>query len=337
MINIPREKVLERWDKLPQSLREAIFSEENENIIQNTVKTNNLTENQAQILSLIIGDIFRGFIHQNELANEIIKDLKINANIAASITSEINSKIFAQIKNDLEKAYEPISEIQKTELLKPSIKKDDEQPKIILNTPEPQPKPELEPKPIPTTPQPQAPSISVKPIFKETPFIIHQEETISLKDEPDEVKVSASRQTFYKPTFSGDYKTPEEKPVAAHLELGSDPEKKSEEPKIVGSGESRMRIVNYSDMRTEASPFNPSENIIIKPEEIKPQTIVEKTEIPATSQLNNKQETVQTAAEKKTVVIPENIINLKEGNKQESAGKPSVHPDNVVNLKDLPL
>lgn len=340
MQKLSKEKYTEIFDSLPENVKDALLSLETVDIIEEIGLRNKLNDASISVLTDLVGDLLMGLVNETDFRKEIETGISVDSTSSGVIAKELIDRIILPLGKEftrMEESLKPAFAITEA--------KDMDKKPIILEI-----KPaetfqstinneSLQSNPVPTAPQPQAPAppISVKPIFKDAPFILHQEEAISLKNEPEEVKVSAMRQTFYKPSFSEEHKVKEEKPVAAHLELGSDPEKKSEEPKTVGSGGSRVRIVNYSDMKTEASPFNPSENIMIRPEGNSPQVLIEKTDVPTMSQSNNKQELVQTDMKKKAAVSPENIINLKEENKPGKTEKPNIHPDNVVNLKDLPL
>lgn len=317
MLNIPREKVLERWDKLPQSIREAIFSEENADIIQQIGEANRFTENNIQILSVVAGDVLRGFIKHGELAREIVKDLKIDYDTASTIAKEINDKIFSPLKSDLEKVYEPLTETQTSELLSPQLNLEPQ------TTPFPAPLlfPML--KKI-NAPEPQ----TIKPSFKETPFILHQEEEVKPEAEP-KIQPSIPRPTFYKPASREEYNG-EAAPVTARLELGNEEEKKSKEPQTARTEKPRVRIVHYSDLRTTVSPFGPAENAFSEVES-------RKKDLEQFSAPETKPQSIQENEEMKTASRPDNVINLKKGNVKEDAIKPDVHPDNVINLKDLPL
>src|SRR3989338_2156215 len=94
MLNIPRQKVLERWDELPLSIREALFSEEYDDALERIGEGNSLNEEQAEFLYTDVGDVLRGFLKPTELPKMLEEDLHIPPDIATLISEEVRIKIF---------------------------------------------------------------------------------------------------------------------------------------------------------------------------------------------------------------------------------------------------
>lgn len=107
MLKIPRQQVLNRWDALPINLREALFAEQNADILWRACENQHLSEDKIRIVATLSGDVIMGFMHPEDLTAEIKTTLGINPEIAASISREIDRKIFGPIKTDLEKVYAP--------------------------------------------------------------------------------------------------------------------------------------------------------------------------------------------------------------------------------------
>ncbi len=112
MLNISREQALERYETLPENLKEALFSAANAQIIRRLGETYHLSDDKISILATIAGDVILGFLHPNDLAAEIRSslnlDYNLNPQLAVSIAQEIDHRILMPFRNDLEKIYKPI-------------------------------------------------------------------------------------------------------------------------------------------------------------------------------------------------------------------------------------
>ncbi|OGY58576.1 MAG: hypothetical protein A3H06_02020 [Candidatus Colwellbacteria bacterium RIFCSPLOWO2_12_FULL_44_13] len=109
MLNIPRQKVLERWDELPLSIREALFSEEYDDALERIGEGNSLNEEQAEFLYTDVGDVLRGFLKPTELPKMLEEDLHIPPDIATLISEEVRIKIFDPLGSELTNVYKPFS------------------------------------------------------------------------------------------------------------------------------------------------------------------------------------------------------------------------------------
>lgn len=105
MLQITKTQILQKWDNLPEALKEALFSDEIEAIILKTCQNHNLNDKQTEIVGIAIGDIFLGFLPPSHLAEELIKD-GFSAELAALIYRDINEKILIPLKKELDQVYE---------------------------------------------------------------------------------------------------------------------------------------------------------------------------------------------------------------------------------------
>ena len=108
MLIISKEQVLQRWDILPQPLREALFDDTNANIIWKICEDEHIPKDKIHLVATVAGDVILGFMHPEELAQEIKKTVNIDIKIAEAIAEVINRKIFIPLKKDLEEAYKPV-------------------------------------------------------------------------------------------------------------------------------------------------------------------------------------------------------------------------------------
>ncbi len=104
MQNVTKQQALNRWDKLPVVLREAIFSERNTDILWIVCEDQHLPEDKIFRVASLVGDVVMGFTHPDDLGKEIKETLALNPIIIDLIVKEVNSKIFAPIRSEINKA-----------------------------------------------------------------------------------------------------------------------------------------------------------------------------------------------------------------------------------------
>lgn len=108
MLNISNQQVLERWDFLPDTLKEALFSSQNTDILQRICESQHISQEKIYSVATMAGDVIFGFIHPEDLEKEIRTGLNLNQQISSVIATEINQKIFIPIKPEIDKMYGPI-------------------------------------------------------------------------------------------------------------------------------------------------------------------------------------------------------------------------------------
>ncbi len=253
MLQISRQQVLERWDALPENLKEALFSEINANIVWQVGTLNHLSEEKISIMAMMVGDVIFGFLHPDDLAREIQETLNLNPQIANSISHEINRKIFAPLRIDLEKVYSPVNAIPE---IKPPTKPETEIKieKEIEFKPV-APKPEVVAKPVEITELPKTeirppkiePVIAPKPISAEKPFIIHQE--TEARAFTEKKKTTMPTMGWFKKERS---KTPES-PIKVELETFGQKTEEKKKPVIAKTETPKQRIVHYREVEIPAT------------------------------------------------------------------------------------
>jgi len=283
MTQIPKNQLYNRWDLLPDSLREAIASETNSSIVWKTGEAEHLPKEKLMVVSRLAGFVLMGFIHPEDLAVEISDELGIDKRIAANIANPINKKIFQPLRDELEKIYAPATE--EAELPKPTMVEEIIKPKAgstnslqagiptpppvkmgDLKAPEKStgvpaffqtgqiPKP-VAPSPIPI-PKPAMQSAQPSPVGikneSPAPFILHQEmESQPLAPSRSGFKVGLSQEQFGK--MEQKWAAP---PRPAQIETSfvySEPSRTIPKPET--------RTVHYNEMRTPVPPV-PSDGSI---------------------------------------------------------------------------
>ncbi len=111
MTIISRQQATQRWDTIPEKIREALISEPNNQFIWKTCETEHLSPEKLSEILRIAGLVLMGFIHAGDFAQELKESLDLNPQIATSIAKVVNERIFSPLKDDLEKIYEPPSAI----------------------------------------------------------------------------------------------------------------------------------------------------------------------------------------------------------------------------------
>lgn len=282
MLNLSREQIDDRYDSLPEILKDALWSVATVDEIDRISNSNHLEDKKASRMAKITGYVIMGFLHPDDLRRELQEVLNIDIRVAASLSRDINKKILSPIIEDIRKVYTPvISEIRKTPM--PSLTWPaapiGETLKREVST---------EGLKIPASIPPPVPAAGpAKPLDKAQggPFILHEEE--SLKPVL-ETRKPATESIFFKslPQDAGF-----QKPAGAKLEFGKPfGEAPAEgEARQGRQGREAPRIVNYSDLRTPltqpsatSSPSQISEKLgrASQPPANFPLTTPPKTELP---------------------------------------------------------
>ncbi|OHA13669.1 MAG: hypothetical protein A2909_02040 [Candidatus Tagabacteria bacterium RIFCSPLOWO2_01_FULL_39_11] len=126
MPNNTKQQLLERYQKLPEDLKEAIFSVETTEIIQKISKKYGLLIDKMGELASETGLVMLGATPPREFISNLSRRLEVDRGKAAEIAKDINDGIFSKVRENLKKihgiAEEPESEektgYQETELPK---------------------------------------------------------------------------------------------------------------------------------------------------------------------------------------------------------------------------
>jgi hypothetical protein len=289
MLKIPRQRVLERWDTLPDNLKEALFSESNSSIVWQIGTLNHLSEEKISIMATIVGDVIFGFLHPDDLTREIQETLNLNPKIANSISREINRKIFAPLRSDLEKIYSPVTIMPEIKLptkpeVEAKIEKEIEPKPLVEIKPEAEIKPKIEikpevepkPAPLPTIPPVPAPTIPPTTIPSEKPFILQQE------TEPKPV----GEKKRVSPPIIGWFKKEKprpaaEAPIKVELEIFGQKAEEKKEPIVAKTEAPKQKVIHYREVEMP-TPFGKAQGEPFGKPGIQPpkETQPPKTEVP---------------------------------------------------------
>ena len=134
------------YEKLPDNIKEALFAEENFNIVSEICEANGLSEEEtkSQILKYV-GKTLMGLLPIKEFPIILELDLDLDTEVARNISSDIDRRIFSHLRISLNKLYESavaekkeVSDNTKKEgsEVKQEVKKE-EKPKEPINSKDP--------------------------------------------------------------------------------------------------------------------------------------------------------------------------------------------------------
>jgi len=105
MLDYPPEQLKKLYEKLPEKLKEAVFSKAIAANISDVSEQNNLEKEKSLKLAKYVGYVFLGILPPDELESVLIKDLAIDNNWSKKISDEIKQIVFSPLKKDLETLY----------------------------------------------------------------------------------------------------------------------------------------------------------------------------------------------------------------------------------------
>lgn len=100
-----QEKLLELYEKIPQNVREAIFSVDVAGKISAAGKRFGLSIEETGILATTAGLVMLGALHPRDFIQTLEKGLKMERSKAIDIAKEINHEIFFPIRESLKRIH----------------------------------------------------------------------------------------------------------------------------------------------------------------------------------------------------------------------------------------
>ncbi len=111
-----KEELWKLFEKLPQELKEAVFSQETADHIFNICDRNNIEEMPK--VAYYVGLVLMGTLLPTDFQKTIEEELKIEESVAKSIATEINRFIFYPVRPALEQLHS--MEMGQTQTEKPA-------------------------------------------------------------------------------------------------------------------------------------------------------------------------------------------------------------------------
>ena len=104
------EQMQRRLRRLPQSLRDFIFAEWGDDLIDEIGQRFGLDDDQISDLARLITYVFSGFLRPSEMRSKARQEFGLNDALAAQLMAALDQEIFWQYRDDLEAAYNPTPE-----------------------------------------------------------------------------------------------------------------------------------------------------------------------------------------------------------------------------------
>ncbi len=256
MTELSIEKRIEKYDALPERLRQELNSDESANMVWIIGEAHHFSENRTRKLLKVVSYIILGSIHPEDLPKEIVSEAGVDKRLADEVAREIQLKILNPVIPEIQKLYNYGLEV---------------------------------------TPPPQSTAIKPAFAKESQPFILHeeQEETKSVRPTDETlVRPSFYEETRLRQDYGGQVRT--EPPMAARLEIGqaSSGQMARREPQVGKTEESPIRVVHYSGPQTPVDPFGDQRPDISNqsleargqktepPKEVHPENIVDLKDLP---------------------------------------------------------
>ena len=100
-----REQLWKLYEKLPQELKETIFSEETAESIGEVCDKNRVEEEKISEVARYTGRVLVGLLPPAEFQETLERELKLKKEKAKKVSQEINRFVFFPVKSSLEELY----------------------------------------------------------------------------------------------------------------------------------------------------------------------------------------------------------------------------------------
>jgi hypothetical protein len=100
-----KEELWKIFEKLPDELKEAIFSEKTAEDIFNICTRNGIEDERMSKVAKYVGRVLMGLLPPNEFEEILEKEVGIEKEVAKSIRREVEMLIFYPVRNRLEEIY----------------------------------------------------------------------------------------------------------------------------------------------------------------------------------------------------------------------------------------
>jgi hypothetical protein len=101
-----REQLWKLYEKLPEELKEAIFSVETADNIGNICQRNKVPDAKVPEVARYTGRVLMGLLPPKELEAVLAKEVKLKTEVAKNVAREINRFVFFPVKEVLSQLYE---------------------------------------------------------------------------------------------------------------------------------------------------------------------------------------------------------------------------------------
>src|SRR3989344_7425300 len=110
MVNVTIQQSRKRFQALPKTLQEALFSVQTSEIVNRVAEQNSVTGAKVSGIAEATGLVILGFIHPEEVAVEIRERSGLDPQTAQVISASLNARIFSSLQKEIDLAYAPLPE-----------------------------------------------------------------------------------------------------------------------------------------------------------------------------------------------------------------------------------
>lgn len=130
MAKLTSQQLKEIYMKLPDDLKEAIFSSDSSEAIQNIGKKYNLAVDKIGELADETGLVMLGLTSSRDYVANLSIRLNVPHESALKIANEVSNLVFSKVRESLKKVHHEEEEIKKEDIMK-EIEQEDDIPKIF--------------------------------------------------------------------------------------------------------------------------------------------------------------------------------------------------------------
>lgn len=105
MVELKYNQLMEIYKKLPEDLKDAIFSVDSADITRNIGEKNKLTIDKIGELASETGRVMLGITHPNDFISNLADRLETDKEKARAIANDINEQIFKPVRDSLRKIH----------------------------------------------------------------------------------------------------------------------------------------------------------------------------------------------------------------------------------------
>lgn len=98
-----KEEIWKLYEKLPHTLKEAIFGEDTADNVWNICERNNV--DQVSEVARLVGNVLLGILPPSEFQKNLEEELKLAPEVSKKVFQEIHRQIFYPVQIELSKLY----------------------------------------------------------------------------------------------------------------------------------------------------------------------------------------------------------------------------------------
>ncbi|MCL5011876.1 MAG: hypothetical protein M1320_00420 [Patescibacteria group bacterium] len=104
-MNVSKTDLEKRLNEIPDILRDAVFADENDEVIYSIIEKFHLSNVQERRLARTCLLVFLGFLRIKDLFEELVQDVKLDSKTALAVFQELDQKVFANHRAEIENNY----------------------------------------------------------------------------------------------------------------------------------------------------------------------------------------------------------------------------------------